>query len=245
MKDALTSALNDFSSLLDKEELDSFLAKFKASGDNSEQLAHPRPRSPSNCPAMIEKMLGTSGFEGKLVWTAADLNDEESNSRFDSSLFCQLDSMLELETTPNSQISYELLENAITSFNRDRGIGQDAVTSKGYFYNGGRPLSIPFLFKLKSGQLLYYAPIKAYNRAIEQVCKDGNICTPRKNKTVRKIYDILYTIALKQGKNDVTLESLMDAIVSIDIVPFCATIVTWLEFGAAEVGSDGKVIVCH
>jgi hypothetical protein len=36
-----------------------------------------------------------------------------------------------------------------------------------------------------------------------------------------------------QGKN-VTLESLMDAIVSIDIVPFCATIVTWLEFGAAK-----------
>ena len=109
MKDALTSALNDFSSLLGKEELDSFLAKFKASGDNSEQLAHPRPRSPSNCPAMIEKMLGMSGFEGKLVLTATDLNGKESNSQFDSSLCGQLDSMLELETTSNRQISYELL----------------------------------------------------------------------------------------------------------------------------------------
>jgi hypothetical protein len=118
VKNKLTSALDDFCSVLGDKELDSFFAKYKASRDNSEQLAHPRPRSPSNRPAMIEKMLGTSGFESKLVWTAADLSDEESNSRFDTSLFGQLDSMLELETTPNSQISYELLENAITSFNR-------------------------------------------------------------------------------------------------------------------------------
>jgi hypothetical protein len=39
--------------------------------------------------------------------------------------------MLELETASNSLISYELLENVITSFNPARGIGQDAITSKG------------------------------------------------------------------------------------------------------------------
>jgi hypothetical protein len=109
VKDELTSALDDFCSVYGDEELDSFFVKYKASRDNSKQLAHPRPRSPSNRPAMIEKMLGMSGFEGKLVLTATDLNGKESNSQFDSSLCGQLDSMLELETTSNRQISYELL----------------------------------------------------------------------------------------------------------------------------------------
>jgi hypothetical protein len=86
----LTSALNHFSSVLGDKELDSFLAKFKASRDNSKQLACPCPRSPSGRPAMIEKMLGTSGFESKLAWTAADLNNEESNFQFNSSFSVNL-----------------------------------------------------------------------------------------------------------------------------------------------------------
>ncbi|KAL3782612.1 hypothetical protein ACHAWO_005245 [Cyclotella atomus] len=88
VKDKLTSALDDFCSVYGDEELDSFFVKYKASRDNSKQLAHPRPRSPSNRPAMIEKMLGMSGFEGKLVLTATDLNGKESNSQFDSSIQC-------------------------------------------------------------------------------------------------------------------------------------------------------------
>jgi hypothetical protein len=88
-------------------------------------------------------------------------------------------------------------------------------------------LSLECIDALKSMQLLRHAPIEAYKRATEEQRKEGGICSPQISSTVMRFYRNLRRISWGQGK-DVSLESLLELIISLDMLPFCAS---WLKFG--------------
>lgn len=253
VQEKLTSSLDDFCSVLGVKELDSFFANYKSSRDNSsKQLAHPCPRSPSGRPSMMQKMLGTAGINIKLAIAAGDSihSGNKGKSQFTQSVNYQLDCLLNLDLRSiecadklTQMCDIELVQ-FIDAFNDKQGIGQDAVTSNGWLYNGGQRISLDLIKHLVTMQLFHYATLNAFKLATKEERKEGNICTFQ-NETPRKYAIVLRTIVLEQGK-DIHLEKLMTEIMSIDLLCFCATIVEWLEYNEEDdVDSDEEVSECN
>jgi hypothetical protein len=89
------------------------------------------PNSPSIRPAVIEKILGETGLDGKLVLAAGGvMSSNNENSQFDSSIKGQLGCFLQLELENigcDAQLRDAQLRHIIKEINGQRHIGQVAI----------------------------------------------------------------------------------------------------------------------
>lgn len=243
----MINELRRFRSKFGEAELESLFAELKVSGDDSKKMGHPRPTSPSILPAVIENILGETGLDEMLVVAGGEvMNNNDEDSQFNLSIKGQLGCFFQLMLEPfacDAQSRDAQLKHIIKEFYDQRHIGQVAIEDMNWIYNGGPVVDLERIDALESVQLLHYATLETYKRASEKQRKEGDICSPLISKTVMKLYKDLRRIAQRNGK-DVSLETLTEAIFSVDILPFIASEVFWMKFGKDKPDPDEEVNIC-